>query len=252
MDLQKQKLTTNLLKFVVVVRELVMKMLLKLMLCCVLVSPIVVAEDIVDDPVTVDEEVVIHEDGENLEVPFEEVEEEPLEKKLIIPNIVYVKCTLDLNQWGHSSNCDCGKSSTYDQKLGKCLPKKLADRPKPRALRCDKDLNQWGHSGSCECASEKFDYDERVGKCVLARPRVGDHPSIEDETLNDSPPMEHCAGGSFSADFKHLTCPDGRVYKEQTNTLGEIGRDIHGAREHDLRDEVVDEDTEFPAVITER
>ncbi|MCR9204160.1 MAG: hypothetical protein NXH75_06260 [Halobacteriovoraceae bacterium] len=236
-----------------------MKTLLKLMLLCVFVSPVVLAQDTVEGPASVDEEVIVYEGDEILEIPLEE-DSEKLEKKLIIPNIVYVKCTADLNQWGHASQCDCGKSSTYNQKLGKCIPKKLVDqkpRPnysKPGMLRCTKDLNQWGHSGSCQCSSDNFDYDERLGKCVRGEQRVADEePSMEDAPYPEDA-LEHCAGGSFSADFKHLTCPDGRVYEEQTNTLGEIGRDIHGNREHDFTEELgVDGESESgAAVITSR
>lgn len=227
-----------------------------MLLLCLSVTNVFAQEEVEVPAIVQGDESTIFQDGDKLEVevPFEEESlEKRQEKKLVIPSIVYVKCSLDLNQWGHSSNCDCGESSRYDQKLGKCIPKKVTEvKPdKPQTLRCTKDRNRWGHSSNCQCSSDKQRYNQQSGKCEYRFYKSADEPAEEISDTEES--LEHCAGGSFSADFKHLTCPDGRVYKEQTNTLGEIGRDIRGDREHDMMNDVIEGEGDGGAArVTER
>ncbi len=65
-------------------------------------------------------------------------------------------CTMDLNQWGHSSNCDCGEDYFWNQVLGVCQIK--------RPLPCTRDYNEWGNPSHCECY-EGYEYDQVIGNC---------------------------------------------------------------------------------------
>ena len=64
--------------------------------------------------------------------------------------------TLDLNPWGNSSNCDCGKDYFWNEVLGLCQLK--------REFPCTRDINQWGFPSHCGCY-EGYSYDPKEGNC---------------------------------------------------------------------------------------
>lgn len=86
-------------------------------------------------------------------------------------------CTMDLNQCGHSGNCNCGEGYAYNASMGKCLlvlgegvhaaRADVADDScvKAPAAACTRDINQCGHPSSCQCA-EGFAWNAIAGKCL--------------------------------------------------------------------------------------
>jgi hypothetical protein len=88
-------------------------------------------------------------------------------------------CTMDLNQCGHSSTCNCGPGYSYNASMGKCLlvlaegvvgaRVDLADDQcaKAPAGVCTRDINQCGHPSSCQC-DEGFAWNDIAGKCLKA------------------------------------------------------------------------------------
>jgi hypothetical protein len=179
------------------------------------------------------------------------------------------RCTMDLNQWGHSSNCQCGADEYYNQKTGQCLDRRTTSfdhkpkpesRPetmpvKPRFTRCTKDLNRWGHSSRCGCSLPNFEYDQRVGRCLPSVDEDAVAEAIDGDLEDESHEQEHeggigsisgCEGGSISADGLAISCPDGSTYHRSRNTVEELSR--HLAETVEERGPQYDIDTEesFP------
>jgi hypothetical protein len=72
-------------------------------------------------------------------------------------------CTLDINPWGHPSNCDCGPNYVWNEVMGRCDLK--------REFPCTRDINEWGHPSHCGCY-EGYSYDSREGICKPQMPEA--------------------------------------------------------------------------------
>ena len=145
------------------------------------------------------------------------------------------RCTMDLNQWGHSSNCECSADEYYNQKTGQCIERHVVGHKpkpilKPRFTRCTKDRNRWGHSSNCQCSLPSHEYDQRVGRCLYTA-------EAEEESLETEESLEMggeggggfiagCEGGSISADGLVISCPDGSTYHRSRNTAEDLSRSL--------------------------
>lgn len=152
----------------------------------------------------------------------------------------YMRCTMDRNQWGYSSRCDCPVGHTYLQKIGQCVERHGGGGGsslgvKPSTTRCTKDFNQWGHSSNCSCSSEEYEYDERIGRCVAERQEFvkNEESRHSRERRHIESDMEGCDGGTFSHDRRTLTCPDGSVYEKSTSVFEGISRHLAESGEID-------------------
>jgi|GEM_PF-7036428 len=112
---------------------------------------------------------------------------------------------------------------------------------KVRTTRCTKDYNRWGHSGSCECSHENYQYNQKVGRCLVTGSRAEVKPSANSM-------LEGCEGGEFSYDKKRLSCPDGSVYEKVTDTLDDISRAV-AADAKDYIQDSSNEETEEQAPV---
>lgn len=162
-------------------------------------------------------------------------------------------CTMDLNQWGHSSRCDCGEGQVYNPKNGRCgtrvlrvgkpLPLPDVSDDKPRFVRCTKDRNRWGHSSVCHCSLPGYEYDQRVGRCLFVP--EADEPTEEDADIADSEVIEDsestveggegaggagiiagCEGGEMSPDGLVISCPDGSVFHRSRSSAEDLSRSL--------------------------
>ena len=55
-------------------------------------------------------------------------------------------CTMDINEYGYSSHCDCNDSSKiYNPQSGKCEELRI----------CTLDINEHGNPSNCSCSKGK-------------------------------------------------------------------------------------------------
>lgn len=116
-----------------------------------------------------------------------------------------MRCTMDLNQWGHSSNCQCAPGEYYNPKVGECRQRHHVGHkpirrlpPKPQFTRCTKDLNQWGHSGNCHCALADHEYDERIGRCVAIQEQSSVIAGCEDAVISENDQVVTCQNSGWT------------------------------------------------------
>lgn len=205
-----------------------MKLLLEFLLVLILISPFAQAQDevVVEDSVV--DEVVVQESeiapvervAEGEGSSSEATTEESLSHKLAGRR--YMRCTMDRNKWGYSSHCECGPGFKYKAKIGKCI-KVVAAYP-------DKPTHRHDRNKPIREGDRIYKFDEE--------------PAAESEGSGGGGfALEGCEGGTFSHDLQELTCPDGRVYEEKQNTLGQIARDVTGELEYDSSSEIYEEDS---------